>query len=144
MLDTAAYKRTVALGASHVVNYQDVPEWGQAVFDLTGGVDRVINSPGTGSINQSLAALRPGGEAAVMRPMTFREPLDPMLLMGKTATVRSTAVGDAKELVALSQAIDATQIKPLVGRTFQFDDAKAAYQAQSSRDLFGKIVIEIF
>lgn len=135
--------RLASLGASHVVNYQDVPEWGQAVFDLTGGVDRVINSAGTGSINQSLAALRPGGEAAVMGLMTFGEPLDPMLLMGKGVTVRGIAVGDAKGLVALSQAIDTHQTRPPVGRTFQFEDAKAAYQAQSSRDLFGKIVIEI-
>ena len=106
-------------------------------------MDRVINSAGTGSINQSLAALRPGGEAAVMELMTFGEPLDPMLLMGKGVTVRGIAVGDAKGLVALSQAMDTHQIKPPVGQTFQFDDAKAAYQAQSSRDLFGKIVIEI-
>ncbi len=139
----AKKERLAALGASSVINYRDVPDWGQAVFDSTGGVDRVVNSAGTGSVNQSMAALRPGGEVAVMGLMTFGEPLDPMLLMGKGLTVRGTAVGDAEGFRALSQFIDTHAIKPPVDRTFRFEEAKQAFQAQSSPELFGKIVIDL-
>ena len=138
----AKKERLAALGASGAVNYRDIPEWGQAAFELTGGVDRVVNAAGTGSLNQSLAALRPGGEAAVMGLMTFGEPLDPMLLMGKGVTVRGIAVGDAEGFKALSQAIDTHQVKPPIDRTFRFEDAKDAFRAQSSPELFGKIVID--
>lgn len=37
-------ERLLAIGAGGTVNHRDVPEWGKAVFDLTGGVDRVVNS----------------------------------------------------------------------------------------------------
>ena len=46
-----------ALGVAGVVNYVDTPLWGQAVFDLTGGVDKVVNAAGLGSVNQSMVAL---------------------------------------------------------------------------------------
>lgn len=139
----AKQERLAALGASHAVNYRDVPDWGRAVFDLTGGVDRVVNAAGTGSMNQSMAALRPGGEVAVTGLMTFGEPLDPMLLMGKGVTVRGIAVGDAEGAKALSQAVNAHHVKPPINRTFSFEDAKDAYRAQSSPEVFGKIVINV-
>ena len=139
----AKKERLVAFGASLAINYRDVPDWGQAVFDLTGGVDLVVNTAGTGSMNQSMTALRPGGGMAVTGLMTFGEPLDPTLLMGKGLTVRGVAVGDAEELKALSEAIDAHQVKPPISRTFGFEDAKEAYCAQSSSEAFGKIVINV-
>ncbi len=135
--------RLAALGASDVINYRDVPEWGRAVFERTGGVDRVVNAAGTGSLNQSMAALRSGGEVAVMGLMTFGEPLDPMLLMGKALTVRGIAVGDAEGFRAMSRAIDHHRIRPPIDRTFRFEQAKDAYRAQSSPGLFGKIVIDL-
>lgn len=136
-------ERLSALGASDTVNYRDVPEWGKAVFDLTGGVDRVVNSAGTGSVNQAMAALRAGGEVATMGLMTFGEPLDPMLLMGKALIVRGIAVGDAEGFKALSKTIDRHAIKPPIDRTFHFDHAKEAVLALSSPELFGKIVIDL-
>ena len=135
--------RLAALGAASTVNYRDVAEWGQAVFDTTGGVDRVVNSAGTGSLNQSMAALHPGGEVAVMGLMTFGEPLDPMSLMGKGLTVRGIAVGDAQGFEALSRFIDAREVKPPIDRTFRFEEAREAFKALSSPDLFGKIVIDV-
>ncbi len=139
----AKKERLDALGAAGVVNYRDVPEWGKAVFDLTGGIDRVVNAAGTGSLNQSMAALCPGGEVAVMGLMTFGDPLDPMLLMGKGVTVRGISVGDAEGAKALAQAINDHKVKPPIDQTFDFEDARSAFQAQSSPELFGKIVIHL-
>ncbi len=41
------------------------------------------------------------------------------------------------------QAIDIHKIRPPIDRTFRFEDAKDAYRAQSSPELFGKIVIAL-
>lgn len=137
----AKHQRLVSLGASDVVNYRDIPDWGKAVFEQTGGVDKVVDAAGT--LNQSLAAIRAGGEVAIMGLMTSDGPPNPALLMGKCATVRGTAVGNAEAYEALVQAIDTHKIRPPIDRSFRFEDAKAAYQAQSSPELFGKIVIEL-
>ncbi|KAB8320466.1 NAD(P)-dependent alcohol dehydrogenase [Tolypothrix campylonemoides VB511288] len=137
----AKLQRLLDLGVSDVVNYRDTPDWGKAVFDRTGGVNKVVDA--AGSLNQSLAALQPGGEVAIMGVMTADGPPNPALLMGKGATVRGIAVGNAKAYEAMSQAIDTHQVKPPIDRRFHFEDAKDAYQAQSSPELFGKIVIEL-
>ncbi len=44
---------------------------------------------------------------------------------------------------AMAQAIDKHQIRPPIDRRFRFENAKDAYQAQSSPELFGKIVIDM-
>lgn len=134
-------QRLITLGASEVVNHRDTPEWGKAVFDLTGGVDKVVDAAGT--LNQSLAAVCPGGEVAIMGLMTTDGSPNPALLMGKGATIRGIAVGNAEAYKALSQAIEQSKIRPPIDRRFRFEDAKAAYQAQSSPELFGKIVIDL-
>jgi NADPH:quinone reductase-like Zn-dependent oxidoreductase len=41
----------------------------------------------------------------------------------------------------LNAFVDAHQLKPVVDRVFDFTAAKSAYAYQSSRELFGKVVI---
>ncbi len=76
--------------------------------------------------------------------MTFADaPLEFGLLMAKSATVRGIAVGNAQMYEAMVQAIDIHKIRPPIDRRFRFEDAKDAYLAQSSPELFGKIVIDL-
>lgn len=133
--------RLLELGARDVVNYRETPEWGKSVFERTGGVDKVIDA--AGSLNGSLSALRPGGEVAIMGLFTSDGAPDPLQLLGKGAIIRGIAVGSATAHEAMVRAIEAQGIKPPIGHRFRFEDAKAAYEAQSSPDLFGKIVIEL-
>ena len=134
-------ERLKALGASNLVNYKTTPEWGQAVLEKTGGVDKVIDS--VGFLNQSLMAVRPGGEVAIMGLMASDGAPNPALLMAKAVSVRGVVVGNAKAYEALAAAVDEHKIKPPIHQRFGFEDAKAALQAQSSPDLFGKLVIDV-
>ncbi len=137
-------KRWMDLGASDGVNYRETPDWGKAVFERTDGVNKVVDSVGTGTLSQSLAALRYGGEVVLMGLMLFDDRLfDFMSLMTKGASVRGTTVGSAQMYEAMVQAIDTHKIRPPIARTFRFEDAKDAYQAQSAPDTFGKILIEL-
>ena len=43
----------------------------------------------------------------------------------------------------LNRAIDATNIKPAIGATFAFDQARQAFEYQASPELFGKVVIRV-
>ena len=140
----AKLKRWIDLGVSEGINYRDNPDWGKAVFDRTGGVNKVVDAVGTGTLSQSLAALHYGGEVALLGLMAFDDrPLDFMSLLSKGAAVRGIAVGSAEMYEAMVQAIDTYKIQPPIDRRFRFEDAKAAYRAQSSPELFGKIVIDL-
>ncbi|MBW4689348.1 MAG: NAD(P)-dependent alcohol dehydrogenase [Komarekiella atlantica HA4396-MV6] len=137
-------KRWMDLGASDGINYRDTPDWGKAVFEQMGGVNKVVDAVGTGTLSQSLAALAYGGEVALLGLMSFDDhPLDFISLMSKGASVRGVAVGSAQMYDAMVQAINNYQIHSPIDRRFRFEEAKAAYQAQSSPDLFGKIVIDL-
>lgn len=140
----AKLKRWMDLGASDGINYQDTPDWGKEVFRRTGGVNKVVDAVGTGTLRQSLAALAYGGEVALLGLMTFdNRPLDFLSLMSKGSVVRGVAVGSAEMYDAMVQAINTHKIRPPIDRRFRFEEAKTAYQAQSSPELFGKIVIDL-
>lgn len=137
-------KRLIALGASDGVNYRDIPDWGKAVFERTGGVNKVVNTVGTSTLNQSLEALTFGGEVALIGLMAFDDSSSGFgALMGKSATVRGIAVGSTQMYEALAQTIDTHKVRPPIDRRFRFEDVKDAYRAQSSPELFGKIVIDL-
>jgi NADPH:quinone reductase-like Zn-dependent oxidoreductase len=63
--------------------------------------------------------------------------------MPKGASLRGIFVGSAEMAVKLNRAIDATGMKPVIGRTFAFDEARQAYEYQASPALFGKVVIRV-
>ncbi len=81
----------------------------------------------------AILAVCPAGAAAPAWPV----------LMSKGATVRGTAVGSSADYAALAAGIDASSLQPPIQRHFGFSDAKAAYQAQNSPDVLGKIVIDV-
>ncbi len=140
----AKLQRWVELGAGEGINYRDTPDWGKAVFERFGGVNKVVNAAGAGALNQSLTALSYGGEVALMGLMTITDdPLEFVSLLSKGATVRGIAVGNAEMYEAMVQAIDTHKIRPPIDRRFRFEEAKDAYRAQSSPELFGKIVIDL-
>lgn len=141
----AKVDRVKALGAVDAVNRIERPDWGTAVFELTGGgVDRVINAAGSGSIDQSIAALRNGGEIALMGflDQAAGSP-DFIALMTRTATLRGTRVGSAAAHADMVRAIDQGNVPVPIHRTFSFDQAPKAYRAAVGPDVFGKVVIQI-
>lgn len=131
------------LGANDVVNYRDVSNWGEVVFERTGGVDKVVNAAGGVAVDQSIAALAYGGEMALMGLFSNGDapPMFP-LLMAKGASIRGTSVGSAAANGDLVRFVDEKGVKPSIQRTFGFEEADDAYRAQVAPDLFGKIVIE--
>ena len=56
-------KRLKELGADHLINYKDTPDWGKKAKALTGGrgVDEVVEIGGPGTLAQSIAASKMGG-----------------------------------------------------------------------------------
>lgn len=136
-------RRMIDLGAREGVNYRDTPDWGRVFFERMGGVDKVIDANGASSLPQSMAAIRLGGEVVLVGLMSLGDaPSVLTQVLWKSATLRGIGVGSMKMHDDLSRTIDQHRIRPPIHRTFRFEDAREAFQEQSSPELFGKIVIE--
>jgi len=138
-------ERVKAMGAVDAVNRVQRPDWGAAVFELTGGgVDRVVNAAGSEAIDQSIAALRNGGEIALMgfKDQAAGSP-DFIALMTKTAAIRGTRVGSAAAHADMVRAIDQSTVSVPIHRTFTFDQTPDAFRAAVAPDVYGKVVIQL-
>jgi NADPH:quinone reductase-like Zn-dependent oxidoreductase len=137
-------ERARALGADETINYSDTPEWDAAVMDLTDGVgvDHVVEVGGAGTLQKSVASLAFGGHIALIGVLTQGE-LNPYPLLGKSGRISGIYVGSREMFQNMNAAITASGMKPVIDRTFDFDDARAAYHCMQGDGHFGKIVIRI-
>ena len=80
-------ERVRTLGADHVINYRQVPDWGKRVRDLTGcGVDHVVEVGGPGTLAQSIEAVRVGGQISLVGMLTgLQGEVSTVALMAKQA-----------------------------------------------------------
>jgi NADPH:quinone reductase-like Zn-dependent oxidoreductase len=137
--------RAKALGADIGINYKDVPEWGPEAAKLAGpgGISHVIEVGGAGTLAQSYAAVGFNGEVSLIGVLTRGESGFPHALMMKGAWLRGIFVGSGRMAQSLNAAVDSAGIKPVIGKTFAFEQARQAYEYQASPDLFGKVVIAV-
>lgn len=137
-------ERVKAMGADHVINYRTTPEWGAEAARLAGGgVDKVVEVGGAGTLKQSIAAVGFSGEIALIGVLTREGDTNPHGLMFKGASIRGIFVGSKGMAQRLNAFIDAHAIKPVVDRTFPMEALKEAFAYQSSAGLFGKVAITL-
>jgi len=138
-------KRARALGADHTINYRQYPDWGARVRDWTGGrgVDHVVEVGGPSTLAQSIAAVGIGGHIALIGVLTGRAGEVPTeYLMAKQARLHGLIVGSRKHQMDFVQALEATQIKPVVDRSFGLDQIADAFRFEAGGHHFGKICLE--
>ena len=133
-----------ALGAAAVLNYAEDPQWGKTVRLLSGGggMDRVVEVGGPGTIAQSLRAVAVGGEIASVGFLSTENPgIDFFQLKLASASFRNITVGDRGGLLDLTRAIAASGLKPIIDRVFEFDEAREAFSHLEEGGHIGKVVI---
>jgi NADPH:quinone reductase-like Zn-dependent oxidoreductase len=141
--DNAKLERIKTLGADEGLNYQEIENWGGHIAANLGGVDKVIEVGGAGTVQQSLAALRHNAEIALIGVLSPVGGPNPSALMMTGSILRGIFVGSRRMAERLADAIDANGVKPVIGATFAFEDARKAYEYATSRDLFSKVVIQV-
>src|SRR5688572_1851485 len=134
-----------ALGADDLINYRKTPEWDAEVLRLTDGIgaDHIIEDGGPGTLEKSLKAVRMGGTLSVIGAVSGQGQIDPRPINRKAITLRGIHVGSREMFEAMNAALSRSQLKPVIGRVFSFEDAKAAYEHLMSGQHFGKIVIQV-
>ena len=139
-------ERAKALGADFTINYVENPKWSEQILEFTGGegCHKIVEVGGDGTLEQSLASVAYGGEIALVGFLAPAErPPSPFTAMYKVARMRGVAIGSADMFAGMTALYDKTGMKPAVGAEFAFEDAVAAYLHKGSRDMFGKVVINV-
>ncbi len=136
-------ERAKALGADHGVNYREIENWGQHIGVTFGGVDKVVEVGGAGTLHHSFAALRHNAEVALIGVLNPVGGPNPSALMMTGSLLRGIFVGSRGMATRLAGAIDANGIKPVIGSSFAFEDVHAAFEHVGSPDLFSKVVITL-
>jgi len=142
----AKLMRARELGAFGTVNYRSNPEWQNEVRALTGGagVDQVLEVGGQDTLPRALQALAFGGHVAIIGGLSgFASDVPVGTLMGLNATASGIYVGSRADFEALNAFLTEHEIKPIVDKVFELEDAPAAFAAMDSGDFFGKVVIRL-
>ncbi len=142
----AKLEKLRALGADHVINYKETPDWGKKAFELTGGrgVDEVVEIGGPGTMAQSINACRPGGHISLIGVLTgVSGEVPTAALFSRNITLSGITVGSRRQQEDMIDAIDATGFKPVIDSRFPLDQIAAAFAHQASQQHFGKIVLTI-
>lgn len=138
-------QRYKTLGADHVINYEDDPEWGKTVNKLTNGrgVDHVVEVGGPGTLPQSINAIALGGHIALIGVLTGMQGDVPTAkLMGKQARLQGLIVGSSAHQQDLVRAIDASGVKPVIDKCFALGELADAFRYEEAEKHFGKICLE--
>jgi NADPH:quinone reductase-like Zn-dependent oxidoreductase len=137
--------RVKQLGADETINYRENEEWDKAVIELTGGrgVDHVIEVGGVGTLQRSVKAVRVGGHIALIGALNASGQFNPIPIFMKGIRVQGIFIGSRQMFEEMNAKIEATGLKPIIDRVFEFDKTREALKYMESGSHFGKIVIKI-
>jgi len=139
-------EQALQLGADHGINYANQPEWGEAARELADGrgVHAVLDVGGTGTLPQSVAALRRGGHINVIGYFGGIDlGLNVFHLIERNAHIHGVAVGNREGFEHMVAFLGEHEIHPVIGAEYSFADAARAIERVGDGSHVGKIVIEI-
>jgi len=138
--------RARELGAFGTVNYRTNPEWQEEVLALTGGagVQQVIEVGGVESRDRALSALAVGGHMALVGNLSGAPgPLETRGFSSRDIRLSSFFVGSRADFEEMNRFMAGHRIRPIIDRTFDFEEAPQAFDFMENGDFMGKVVIRI-
>lgn len=136
-------ERLQSLGASETINYKQTPDWGKKVYELTGGVDQVVEVGGAGTLNESLKAVTHGGQISLIGVLTGgKGEINTAAILMKNVRLQGIYVGHREMFEDMNRAIALHKIRPICDRVFPLELARSALEYMESGAHFGKICIQ--
>jgi NADPH:quinone reductase-like Zn-dependent oxidoreductase len=135
--------RVRELGADETVNYKTHADWEREILRLTGGagVDHVVEVGGAGTLGKSVESSRIDGRIALIGVLAAGPGFNPISLLMKRVGLQGIFVGSRQMFEDMNAAVSLNQLKPVIDRTFSFDEAADALRYMETGSHFGKIVI---
>ncbi len=135
-------ERLQSLGATDTINYKQTPDWGKKVYELTGGVDHVVEVGGAGTLNESLKAIAHGGQISLIGVLTGgKGEISTASMLMKNVRVQGIYVGSREMFEDMNQAIALHKIRPICDRVFPLNSISSALEYMETGAHFGKICI---
>lgn len=138
-------QRLLDMGCQSVVNYKTDERWGKSIFKKSnGGVDLVLDVGGGSTMKQSIEASKIGGtiiSIGILSGGRKGEITFPKLFF-KFISMKGIAVGNRVMQEAMTQSINTSGIKPIIDRSFGFEELADAFRYQETGQHLGKIVLE--
>lgn len=138
--------RARILGAWETVNYRTHPAWHEEVMRITDGLgaSHVLELGGPDTFERSIASVAAGGNIAQIGVLTGFGPTPNLLpLQFMNASILGICVGSGEHFSDLTRFLRVHAIKPVIDRTFTFDEAAAAYDYLATGRHFGKVVMTL-
>ena len=138
--------RAKELGASHGVNYKTDEKWSKAVKAATGGagVDHVIEVGGVGTLEHSIRACKMGGHISLVGVLAGpKASLNLTLVLMQDIRIQGVFVGPRESFEDMNRAIAQHKLKPVIDKTFPFDEARQALEYVRDGKHFGKVCISV-
>jgi NADPH:quinone reductase-like Zn-dependent oxidoreductase len=138
--------RAKELGADAGLNYRSNPDWEKSCRSETGGlgVDHVVEVGGAGTLERSFKAVRIAGHVALIGVLSGAGgTINPLPILMRSICVRGIFVGSRAMFEAMNRAIAQSRLRPVIDRTFAFDQFPDALRHMERGAHFGKIVVKI-
>src|SRR5215207_2717996 len=136
--------RACELGADGGISYRTTPDWPRALRELTDGrgADLVVDT--AGALAEAIDAVRVGGTVAFIGLLLgTHSDVDLVKLMGSSATIRAIDVGSRAMFESMNRAIESAKLRPVIDRTFAFDEAHDAFRYLRDGAHFGKVCVRV-
>ncbi|KAK7049353.1 hypothetical protein VNI00_005954 [Paramarasmius palmivorus] len=138
------------LGAKHLINYKNDPDWDKKVLEVTNGrgVDHVIEVGGPGTLEKSMSAVRYHGWIHTIGFVSGAGSGQENVIMQsirKAFSIRGIQIGSVAQFEDMNRLIRANPdvTRPVIDKVFSFDEAKEAYAHLESQAHVGKVVIKV-
>jgi NADPH:quinone reductase-like Zn-dependent oxidoreductase len=141
----AKTERAKALGADHVINYQNqdfVAECKKITNKI--GVDVVIEHVGGDVFVKSVLATRWGGKVVTCGATAgFTPTIDLRQVFFRQVEVLGSTMGSKGDLFPVLSLVDEGKLRPVVDRVLPLWSAAEAHRVLEERRAFGKVVLEV-
>ena len=137
------------LGADHIINYRETPDWGPVVRDLTEGVgvDYVVEVVGPTTMRQSVASVKLDGVISVVGSVGGEAAEMPNLLecWTKLFTARGLWIGNRIQMEDMCRTIENNLdvLHPVIDQVFTLEQVEEGLEYLVSGKHQGKVCIDI-
>ncbi|KAH8645401.1 hypothetical protein BX600DRAFT_391358 [Xylariales sp. PMI_506] len=144
----AKFELLRGMGADHVINYREDPEWGTTARKLTPngqGFDHILDVGAAGTMTQALQAVKYEGIISVIGALSEERPKENVFAaLEHICTLRGLFVGSRDMMEDMMAAIEVNKIQPVVDEhVFSLDQLKLGLERMKAQQHVGKIVIKI-
>lgn len=139
--------RAKALGADHIINYRTTEDWHKRAREITGGagVDHVVEVGGAGTLDKSIAAVRPSGTISLIGVLSG---VAGEINLGRVVTqnirLQGVTVGSREMFDRMARAMEQHRIEPVIDEDrFALENLGDALSGLPAGKHFGKVVCEL-